>query len=484
MLKKKTLDINGIHCRSCKTLIETEINALKGVGSISVNYKNSKAEVEFNDEKIKIKEIKKEIEKLGYSFNDSKKKDTNKNKSFYKKLITFIGIIGLIAGYLYVQQTGAFEILAKLNEGNVGLPIIFVIGVLAGFHCMGMCGGIVVAYTSKNMKKKDSSFVPHIQYNLGRVISYTIIGGILGGLGTFFGINPVFTGTIIIVASIFMIFMGLNFLFDLKILKQLQPKTPAFIAKIVFKQKQEKKQKAPFIVGLLTGFMPCGPLQAIQLYALVQGNFLDGATVMLVYALGTVPFLFSFGAIISSIKNLPIKKIMKLSGIIIILLGMIMINRGLASFGINFSSTVDSQSIKVSNVEKFQTVKMTVDYLGYNPNVLYIKPLIPVRWIIDVEKITSCTKSIMIESLGIKQDLHLGENIIEFTPPTNVEEIKFSCWMRMIWGKFIISNNKISTNTNDIKKETQSLPQSENYNSTCDKTSCNSKTNGACGCGG
>jgi len=440
MLKKKKINISGIHCRSCKTLIETEIDTLLGVKNVSVDYKNSNAEIEFDENEIKLELIKKKIEKLGYTFDEEKNNNKHPNKLFYKKIAIGIGFFGLIAGYFYVQNTGAFEILSKLNEGNVNLWIILVIGLLAGFHCMGMCGGIVVAYSSSNIKNKNTSQVPHIQYNLGRVISYTIIGGILGGIGAFFGINPVFTGTIIIVASSFMIIMGLNFLFDLKILKRLQPRTPAFIAKIVFKQKQEKKPKAPFIIGLLTGFMPCGPLQAIQLYALTQGNFFDGAAVMFVYALGTVPFLFSFGTIVSSIKNIQIKKIMKFSGALIVILGIIMANRGMASFGYNFFGTAESANIKINSSVEFQEVKMELDYLGYKPNVLYIKPAVPVRWIIDVKKMSGCTNAIMIESLGIKKDLRLGENIIEFTPPSDVQEIKFSCWMRMVWGKFVITD--------------------------------------------
>ena len=104
-------------------------------------------------------------------------------------------------------------------------------------------------------------------------------------------------------------------------------------------------------------------------------------------------------------------------------------------------SNSDYQEKVVNNNQdnqNFQEVRMELGYYGYQPNTLNIKRGIPVRWVIDVKNMSGCTNSIMIESLGIKKDLQMGENIIEFTPPDGVNEIRFSCWMRMVWGKFII----------------------------------------------
>ena len=464
MLKKTTIQINCIHCKSCKVLIEAEVDVLPGVRSVDVDYVSGRTSIEFDDNKIDIDDIFRLLKKMNYEplFLDNKGKQENRVSKYDNKKINFSGIkdivlgaliplsiAGLIGGYFLIQNFGGFQMLAMLNEGNVGYGIIFVIGLLTGFHCIGMCGGLVVAYSAKDCKNKkiqcpsaeEISLIPHLQYNIGRFTSYVIVGGILGGVGSFFGVNPLFTGFIIVFSGTFMLLMGLSFLLDWEILEKIKLRTPQFIARFLYNQKNSKKPKGPLVIGLLNGLMPCGPLQAMQLYALASGTVLKGATSLGVYALGTVPLMFGFGAFLSVVSKKYITKITKISGVLIIILGLFMANRGFANFGYSIGiqkKSINTEIIGTQNAQEFQEVKMELGYYGYQPNVLYIKRGVPVRWIIDVKAMSGCTDSIMIESLGIKQDLYKGENIIEFTPPSDVDEIDFSCWMRMVWGKFVV----------------------------------------------
>lgn len=463
MLKKIKLKIKGIHCKSCKILIETEIDALAGVNKVAVNHQTGAAEIEFDDKKITKEKIFAEIKKLNYtadlpreiplgkrsSFHgvnaDEIADNAGDNKKFWTGLLIPIIVFLIVGSYFLLKSFGGFELLAKLNEGNVGYGLIFIIGLLAGFHCVGMCGGLVVAYSASCLKndKKTNKFAPHLQYNLGRLISYSVIGAILGGIGSFFGINPIFTGIITVLAGFFMVIIGLSFIKSWPILEKAKVRTPAFIARYLYNQKHSKKSKGPFLIGILNGFMPCGPLQAMQLYALASGSIERGFLSIFFYALGTIPLMFIFGSTISTLGKNKIDKIIKISGILVILLGLVMFNRGLANFGygikFNHSSIQNSGDQNKTGEKKFQTVNMDLTYLGYQPNTLYIKKGVPVRWVINVKEMSGCTNAIMIESLGIKKDLKYGENIIEFTPPENAKEIKFSCGMRMVWGKFIIN---------------------------------------------
>jgi hypothetical protein len=221
--------------------------------------------------------------------------------------------------------------------------------------------------------------------------------------------------------------------------------------------------------------MPCGPLQAMQLYALASGSIERGFLSMLFYALGTIPLMFAFGSTISTLGKNKIDKIIKISGILVVLLGLIMFNRGLANFGygIRFNSSPTQNNNQNNNFPKedFQTVNMDLTYLGYQPNTLYIKKGVPVRWVINVKEMSGCTNAIMIESLGIKKNLQKGENIIEFTPPEGVKEIKFSCGMRMVWGKFIVTDSGDGANlgTKEAEAAENNAP---------------SLPSGGCGCGG
>jgi len=182
--------------------------------------------------------------------------------------------------------------------------------------------------------------------------------------------------------------------------------------------------------------MPCGPLQAMQLYALSTASFWRGGLSMLIYALGTIPVMFGFGNLISKIGQEKIKYFMKLSGVIVIILALFMLNRGLINLGYNFFIKKDQPII--INDENAQIIQMNLTRNGYEPNTLYAKKSIPVKWIINVQEISGCTSQIIMPEYNIKKNLQKGENIIEFTPD-KTGEIKFSCGMQMVWGKFIIS---------------------------------------------
>ena len=113
-----------------------------------------------------------------------------------------------------------------------------------------------------------------ILYNLGRVISYTIIGGIVGGIGSIFSFNDTVKGIIILIASIIMLLMALNMLglIDFRL---------PYINRLKIKNKSHNA----LIIGLLNGLMPCGPLQAMQMYALSTGSIIKGALSMFLFSL-------------------------------------------------------------------------------------------------------------------------------------------------------------------------------------------------------
>ena len=132
---------------------------------------------------------------------------------------------------------------------------------------------------------------------------------------------------------------------------------------------------------------------------------------------------------------------MKYSGAIVMLLGLGMLYRSLANFGFNPSIFyLSPEIVQEANQQKFQEVHMSVNIYGYQPNIFYVKRGIPVKWIIDGSGITGCTNEIILHGdYNIRKKLIKGENIVEFTPG-EIGEIKFSCWMQMVWGKFIVTD--------------------------------------------
>lgn len=227
--------------------------------------------------------------------------------------------------------------------------LLFVVGLLTSLHCIAMCGGInmsvCIKYNAGSGKsetcgetngeaKKQVEFahlMPSFLYNLGRVISYTVVGGVVGALGSAIGFSGAAKGAVAIISGVFMIIMGLNMLNLFPVLRKISPRMP----KIFGSKISNAKNKGPLLVGLLNGLMPCGPLQAMQLYALGTGSFVAGAASMFMFSLGTVPLMFVLGAISSVVSGKFTKKMMKVSAVLVIVLGVVMLNRGLSLSGYN-----------------------------------------------------------------------------------------------------------------------------------------------------
>ncbi len=153
---------------------------------------------------------------------------------------------------------------------NASFGLLFVFGVLTSFHCLGMCGGIAISQTigrKENNNPNEGSqklFIPSLLYNLGRIISYTIIGAIIGGIGSAVAFTGALKGVVPVVGGVFMIIMAINLLGIFPILRIFNISMPKIFAKRVVKA----REYGPLFVGLLSGLMPCGPLQIIEIYTL------------------------------------------------------------------------------------------------------------------------------------------------------------------------------------------------------------------------
>ena len=196
-----------------------------------------------------------------------------------------------------------------------------------------------------------------------------------------------------------------------------------------------KGNKNPFVVGLLNGFMPCGPLQTMQLYALGTGSFVMGALSMFAFSIGTVPLMLGFGYISSRLSKSLSNNIFKYSGVFIIILGLSMGQRGLALTGINIpilGGISQSSGELAPVVDGYQEVTITANRYGYQASSPIIKGDIPVRLTIKVEELTSCNNAMYFPQYDKYIDLSKGDVIAEINP--NGQDISFTCWMGMIRG--------------------------------------------------
>lgn len=438
LLEKKIINLGGVTCTACENKIEKELKKLYGINDVKVSYVSSTADIIYNADEIDLKVIYDTIEKAGYDVIYEEDDSLEDDSSNTTTLLIFLIIAGM---YVIINNTIGFNFFPQITQ-SMGYGMLLVAGIFTSVHCIAMCGGINISQCAGCSGCKNdnitSNLKPSFLYNLGRVASYTILGGLVGALGSVFSLSLKGKSIISLLAGAFMIIMGVNLLGITPKLRKIMPRLPK---RLTDKIDNKKNDKGPFIVGLLNGFMPCGPLQAMQLYALGTGSFITGALSMLLFSLGTVPIMFAFGSFSSILSSKFTKQMMKISAILVIVLGIVMGNRGFSLAGINIVDAILSplginlaQDGKIANAvikDGYQTVTTKLESGKYQPISVYAG--VPLKWTIVAEKgtLNGCNNEIIIPAYGKQQKLELGENKIEFTP-TQAGTITYTCWMGMI----------------------------------------------------
>ncbi|MBU5478902.1 sulfite exporter TauE/SafE family protein [Eubacterium sp. MSJ-13] len=466
---KKQMRIGGMSCVNCQNRIEKELNDTKGVLQIKVSYGTGIADIVYDGDAITQDKIFDVIKKTGYEVldeNSGQKQDVVRN-------IALLIIIAVL--YIILQQSGILNLLVpgKLADTKMGYGMLFVIGLITSVHCIAMCGGInltqcipknnvndivdnnvdnSITDNSINNVKSESRFSylkPAVLYNLGRVISYTAIGFILGLVGMFIvgnsgtGISVLFQGILKIIAGIFMVIMGINMLDIFPALRRFSLRVPRFIGVKINKKKSDSKQ--PIVIGTLNGLMPCGPLQSMQIVAFGSGNPVAGAFAMFMFSLGTVPLMLGFGAAVSALGKRFSKKVMGVGAVLVVVMGLAMLSQGGSLSGLTSNIFVNTKNNNTADekaelTDGVQIVKSTLQSGSY-PNIT-VSAGIPVKWVIDVPKgsINGCNYKMVLSEYGIEHTFTEGENIIEFTPE-KTGTVSYTCWMGMIHGSIYVEQN-------------------------------------------
>ena len=410
-------------------------------------------------------------------------------------VIVVISIIVLAGVIYFIYSSSGFklpEVSLPTSGENASLYLLFLVGILTGFHCVSMCGGFVVSYTAKNLQNGHKGYKQHLIYGGSKVISYTIIGGIFGLIGGLFAFSIGLRASVAIFAGVFMIFYALS-MFGLKFFRRFQL-NPKFLTKFTMKASANAKgaYKGPMVTGLLNGlFIACGPLQAMYLYAAGTGSFSQGALSLAVFGLGTLPVMIGFGYFASVISHKTTQRILKISAIIVLILGLIMLNRGLSMIGSSYSFSAIQAKLSGTSLpgvgagvggasaiitNGVQEVNMDVTSSGYSPNSFVLKKGVPVKWNVNVKQLTGCNQELLLNQYGIDKTLKQGLNVIEFTPD-KTGTITFSCGMGMLRGSFIVTETGTASQQEITGAATQSASSSGGMQ-------CGMASGGGCGCGG
>ena len=192
---------------------------------------------------------------------------------------------------------------------ETGYIAVFLIGLLGGTHCVGMCGGIVSALTVQIPGQVGRQWPIHLAYNLGRIATYTALGALFGAIGTlgllFEDFLPIQMG-LYLMANLMLVALGLYLTGFTRLLapvermgqslwRRVQPLTRRFLPV------RGLRQAVP--LGVLWGFLPCGLVYSVLATALVTGSSAGGASLMLAFGLGTLPNLMLAGMLLKRLQG-------------------------------------------------------------------------------------------------------------------------------------------------------------------------------------
>ncbi len=457
MAKKLLVPIKGMHCTACEILTEEKLATVSGVLSVKSDHVRACAVIEYAEAEPNEAALRQAIKGAGYEYGTeevSTESQVNNYYEFGQALIVFLAL------YLLAKITGLTELVNMKTDVVMGPSIVLLIGLVAGFSsCMALVGGLVLSVTAryaqahKNLKAKER-FVPHVYFNIGRVLGYALLGALLGMTGSAIHLSIGLSGVLIIMIALVMMIMGLKLIGLFSFFNRFELALPKWVLDLfALRERSEEKYSSTktMILGALTFFVPCGFTQAMQLYALSSGSALTGAVTMGLFALGTAPGLLALGGLVSIVKGKWSSVFFRLAGIAVLAFALFNLRNGwnlLAASGFAWSQTKSVQVEESSDKEE-QIIRMTQTARGYSPKNFTVEAGRPVKWIIDSQNANTCAASIVAPKINVKMQLKAGENIIRFTP-TEIGTINFTCSMGMYRGTIEVVEKKVGEKSSSL----------------------------------
>ncbi|MCX6722895.1 MAG: sulfite exporter TauE/SafE family protein [Candidatus Staskawiczbacteria bacterium] len=459
-MKEFTYSVKGMHCASCEILIEKKLLDLENVKSVDASTSKGEVVVGYEGDRPNPERLNKIFREENYTFSEDRKSDIkkeNKDNKISPTLVAFNIALFIIIAFLVLDKVGIANFLSLNSTSSIFT--FFGFGILAGLSsCAALVGGIVLSmskqwnslYTENASTSKKLQ--PHIMFNTGRFISYVVLGGVLGIVGSRLQISPQITGYLVIAISILMIVLGLQML-GVKAFQKFQISAPKSFTRKIANENNFQSKYAPFIMGALTFFLPCGFTITAQSLALLSGNWVSGALIMGAFALGTIPTLLFIGLSSAKFSEKPnmAAKFSKVAGFLVLFFALYNISNQATVLGFtSLRSNLTEQAGNSSSVNQDglapivdgkQVIQMTASGSEDSPNYFKVKAGVPVRWEITGANSLGCNGAIISTNLfDGTVDLTPGQVAVkEFTPKTP-GTFGFSCTMGMIRGTIEVVN--------------------------------------------
>ncbi len=331
------------------------------------------------------------------------------------------------------------------------------LGLVTSVHCVFMCGAIVVTYAVKDGVDGPlmDRLKPHAAYQAAKILSYVTVGLVLGAIGAAFDLAGI-RGWVMLFAGLFMVVLGINMTGRFPLLRRLTLKPPKALTDAIAKNRRKAMSEAkaggvriatPITFGLLTGLMPCAPLQAAQLSAAGTGSAIAGATAMLGFGLGTAPLMIVMGVGSGYLGSTFKKRMTLAAAVVVIALGLVVFDRGSMLVGspITFQSAkqvvlgapeAGPLDFKVAE-DGVAEVSLLIENTRFVPQVLQVPADRPVRLLVERREDNACSDQIAVPQMGVLEDLKPFDTTVVDLPATPQGSYTLTCGMGMMSGRII-----------------------------------------------
>lgn len=319
----RQFSIRGMHCTGCEEIIGNAVRALPGVSGVEVSYGRGVMSVDYDSRILADAEIGRCLAEKGYTLEPPAKSAP----AIFKQLMLFGLLLALVGGVAFWGKSLMPGVMMQIKP-QMSYALLLGIGFMTGFHCIGMCGGFVVGYTDP-AKSKAAQLLAHLGFAFGKTLSYTVLGAGFGLLGASIAITPQIRGGLALAASVFLLLYGLKMLDVFAFLRRFTLRMPSLVNRGVAGE-MRRSRRSGLRSGLLTGLLlGCGPLQAMYVMAAGSGDPLQGGMILMMFGLGTLLPLMGFGIFASLLPQTAMRLLLKVSGILVMAMGLMMAQRGL-----------------------------------------------------------------------------------------------------------------------------------------------------------
>jgi len=425
-MHKQKYYIKGMHCASCEVVIEKKLLEIEGVEFVDASLPDGSVLIGYNQNKPSIEKLNRLFKESGYAF--SEKSFDGDGKLNVGELISPALIAVAIITVFWALEKLGLSSYVNIGQGS-SLVTFFGFGLLAGVSsCAALVGGLVLSLSKQWSEKYSGESTlfqkaePHILFNFGRLFSYALFGGILGFIGQKIQLSQTAASILVAAVSLFMAIIALQML-GIKGFSKIKLALPKNLTyKIAGKEKLNNKM-SPFIVGLLTFFLPCGFTLIAQGMAMISGDPAKASAIMLSFALGTFIPLLSIGLLSAKMLHSKMSdKFLKIAGFLILFFVFYNLNTQFSLTSYLSAPEPKNQNINAERPVNSQTQIIKSEYTLKNdiiPNSFTVKAGTPVRFEVVVkDNGYGCMSTIMVSGLyNSPQYLRKGQIIVmEFTP--------------------------------------------------------------------